>query len=128
MAIATILINEGEPTNADVCDDLLDYGIVIVRIGTRPSKYARAKEIEQELKSRLEGRQSSSASVILYTVFVGPERYDFDVLAYKPRINPEQVTAAVEKIVGEWRQRGEPVRFHTYFECDPYDDDGDEDV
>lgn len=122
MLVATIVIDSGNPSNVEVCDDLLEHALVVADIGTRPTKFRRVKEIEDELGRRVGIWGDADVSVQFLTIFVEPGRYDFDVLGYEPSLSSNVVHGAVNKAVAEWRAKGEPERFTTFFEYEAYED------
>ncbi|WP_369926588.1 hypothetical protein [Xanthomonas sp. NCPPB 2632] len=140
MTVGTIVIDlDPDRTDSDICDDLLEHHVVIVEIGTRPTKMHRAQAISEELKQRPERRgKGEDDDVLLLTYVVNsegrictygtlddPDHCDvFDVLFLTDvdGAGTEGVETAIEKLTVEWRKRGKPNRYTTYFEYDLEDD------
>lgn len=144
MAFGTIVIDLNPiRTDSDICDDLLEYDVVIVEIGTRPTKSHRKSAISDDLKRR-PGRwgKEDDGDVLLQTFVVNSkgrictydtiddvDKYDeFDVLHLTDEdgISAKGVRAGIETLAVEWRLRGKPSRYETGFDYDADDDKEDE--
>ncbi|GAA0913317.1 hypothetical protein GCM10009552_29130 [Rothia nasimurium] len=141
MPVGTIVIDwDTDRTNSNICDDLLEHDVVIVEIGTRPIKMHRAQAISEELKQRPERwAKEEDGDVFLLTYVVDSkgrictydtiddlDNYDeFDVLFLTDDdgVGTKGVKAGIEKLTVEWRKRGKPNRYATYFEYDLEDDE-----
>jgi hypothetical protein len=141
MTVCTIVIDlDPGRTDQDIGDDLLEHDVVIVEIGTRPTKMHRAQAISEELKQRPErwGKEEdgdvflltyvvdSKGRICTYQTMDDPDNCDvFDVLFLTDvdGVGTEGVEIAIEKLTVEWRKRGKPNRYTTYFEYDLVDDE-----
>ncbi|WP_036112710.1 MULTISPECIES: hypothetical protein [Luteibacter] len=141
MTVGTIVIDlDPDRTDSDICDDLLEHDVVIVEIGTRPTKMHRAQAISEELKQRPErwGKEedgdvflltyvvNSTGRICTYDTIDDLDNYDeFDVLFLTDEdgVGTKGVKAGIEKLTVEWRKRGRPRRCATHFEYDLEEDD-----
>jgi len=141
MAVGTIVIDlDPDRTDSDICNDLLEHHVVIVEIGTRPTKMHRAQTISEALKQRPERRGKeedgdvflltyvvdSKGRICTYQTMDDPDNCDvFDVLFLTDAegVGTDGVEIAIEKLTVEWRKRGKPNRCTTYFEYDLEEDD-----
>jgi hypothetical protein len=141
MTVGTIVIDwDPDRTDSDICDDLLEHDVVIVEIGTRPTKMHRAQAISEELKQRPErwGKEehgdvflltyvvNSKGRICTYDAMDDPDNCDvFDVLFLTDvdGVGTEGAEIAIEKLTVEWRKRGKPSRYTTHFEYALEEDD-----
>lgn len=137
MTVGTIVIDwDPDRTDSDICDDLLEYDVVIAELGTRPTNSLRAQAISEELKQRPErwGKEedgyaflqthvvNSKGRICTYDTIDDLDNYDeFDVLFLTDEdgVGSTGVKAGIEKLTVEWRKRGKPGRYATHFEYDP---------
>jgi hypothetical protein len=127
-------------TDSDICDDLLEHDVVIVEIGTRPTKSHRRTAISEALKRRSErwGKEEEGDVVLLtyvvnsegrictYGAVDDPDNYDeFDVLFLTDHdgVGTRGVKAGIEQLAIEWRQKGKPSRYEKDFQFRDYEDD-----
>lgn len=143
MAFGTIVLDlDPERTDSDICDDLLEYDVLIVEIGMRPTKSHRRATISEALKERPERWGKEEGDVVLLTYVVNsqgcictydtiddPENYDeFDVLFLTDRdgVGTRGVKAGIERLTVEWRHKGKPKRYETGFDYEDYGDNEDD--
>ncbi|PMQ04222.1 hypothetical protein DyAD56_16155 [Dyella sp. AD56] len=144
MRIGTIVIDtDPSRTDSEICDDLLEHEVLIVEIGTRPTKMHRRNAISEELKRRpARWGKEEEGDVLLLTYVVNSQgricTYDtiddldnhdvFDVLYLTDAdgVGFEGAEAAIEKLTMDWRKKGRPGRYLTHFEYDDSVDDEDD--
>jgi hypothetical protein len=142
MTVGTILIDwNPDRTDQEICDDLLEYDVVIAELGTRPTKTHRTKAISEQLRKHPDRWGKEDGNVLLVTYVVNSEghictydtiddidNYDeFDVLFFSDAdgVGVAGVEAGIEKLTVEWRKRGKPRRYATHFEHGFDEDDED---
>lgn len=135
MALGIIVIDTSPVrTDSDICDDLLACDVLIAELGTRPAKFHRRRSISEALSRRPERWGNEDDDVGLLTYVVNSEgcicTYDtiddldncdeFDVLFLTGRngVSMNEFEAGIEKMAVEWRKKGRPSRYYTYFECE----------
>lgn len=134
MAIGTIVIDlDPDRTDSEICDDLLEHDVVIVEIGTRPTKMHRTNAISEELKRRpARWSKEDDDDVLLLTYVINSkgrictygtiddlDNYDeFDVLFLSDveGVGVKGARVGIEKLTVEWRHKGKPTRYVTHFE------------